>query len=243
MRKSIVVLVAFVAFVGCGGGARKLGSLKSPSGAQQQAATTINGSTTNLQSAGTDANQGPALALSLFGAGQSATAENVKQGLDGGKSPEDFQDPSCAVKSGTSITYNNCKSSDGQSTITGTVSATGAVGTSLTVTFDGLKITTTGQATGSYTADGSVTITPTMIVGELDIKLDATVSGAGAKTTVKITWDAGLSECGISSGTVRIDQDTSITTVGGIGLGGSTHTGGSVEFDYTACNTFMARNS
>lgn len=236
-----VLSLSLLSSVGCGGSKRKLGASTQPSSAQMSAAQTLDTSITRIAGQGSDNKQGPALAAELYSAGTSATAENVKQGLEGTHEAKDFTDPTCVTTSGGKTTYNNCMQTGGGGNVNGSITVTGELGTTLTVDYDNLKV---GSGSGDLVMDGAVTMTPTTLDGTLTISINATVSGAGAKTTVVIDYNAvSYSACGISAGVVRIDWDYKVSSVGGIGVGTAGNLGGSVEMTWTACDTFTVRNS
>ncbi len=246
MRMVFVLPVLSLSLIaGCGGSKRSLGDPKSPTASQQQAATGLTGSITQVQENSTKPEQGPALAGSLYSIGGNATAGNLKQGLD--YLTKDFTDPGCVTKSGNTTTYNNCMNSGDSAKVNGSVTITGDL-TNLTVSYNKLTISGFGGsgATGNLILDGSVTVTSTMIDGTLTTTLDATVSGtggAGAKTVVVVDYNAVTYAQGcITGGAIRVDYDIKIATVGGIGVGAG-NTGGSALFEWTACNTFTVRNS
>lgn len=252
MRTSLFlsVLSLSLAVTGCGGGARSLGDPKAPSGSQQQAATQLGMSVDQSRNAGSDPDNGPALASAVYNIGSLANSQNLKQGLETAtKKPKDFTDPTCVTTTGTTTKYNNCKNSGDSATINGEVSVTGD-SSMLTVDYNNLTISGFGGSgtTGNLSLDGTVTITPTSINGALTAKLDATVSGtggAGTTITSKVDYQNVVlsTECGISGGAIRVDYDISVKTVGGLGVGGASNQGGSAQFEWTACGMYTVRNS
>lgn len=250
MRTLLILPVLSLSLVtACGGSKRTLGDAKAPTTSQQQAATQLGSSVTQVSNTGTSPDQGPALASSIYSIGGSATAGNLKQGLDAGsKEPKDFSNPTCVTKSGTTTTYKDCMSANDSAKINGSVTITGDIGTGLTVSYNKLTIGGFGGngSTSDLVLDGSVTLTSTSIDGTLTTTLATSVAGtggAGAKTVVTVDYaSVTMVEGCISSGSIRVDYDIKIATVGGIGVGAG-NTGGSALFEWTGCGTYTVRNS
>jgi hypothetical protein len=237
MRHAIAILS--IALAACGGGAPTLGSPEAPTSQQQQAVTQLNTSTktvTEIQ-AGGQTGQSKVMELFAMMAGIGPTATKMRTSTGGfpfalGPEPTLF-DPSfmpttCVTPSGTSWTYNQCKSDDGKTTINGSVTVNGS-----SVALD-LTFATSAQANVDIKLKGTLTVTPSSINGTLTYSVGASVgglpgTGVAITTTVDYRMITFTANC-ITSGSIYVQYT-------GAGVDQA------AEILFTDCNMVQVKNA
>ncbi len=179
------------------------------------------------------------LAVSLLDLGLDA-AGPAEQKLRGGTGT--ISNPSCLEVTGHTTAYRMCRADN--FTIDGAItSETDGSGVTHLIYWALTLEQATAGASVTMALDGEVWLSPTAMRGVLTVKLDSRVNGAPTQVTTRVSYnDVTISPCGISSGSIRVDYDIVVSTVGGIGLP-PIHSGGSVLLEWTACNDLTARNS
>lgn len=222
---------------GCGQGSVGYGAPTQPTGSQMQAVTSLGDVSGKLTlAAGGKIDSEKAFNVhSLMGTLQ-GTALNQSGSTNGLTLDPTELDPACTTGTAlTGFTYNNCVVGSG-ATLSGSVKITPT-----TVTYDNLKITSSsGGANTELILNGSVTVNPGALSGNLEYKIHvdlgslgglAGLSGVNADVTTTAKWDITYTaepSC-ITGGTIEVTVDQADKLHG-------------AKFTFTGCQAFTVQN-